>query len=261
MKNILLFVLSLSVWLPLQAQGILSFEKETHDFGTLEEGNIATYEFSFTNTGDQAIEIERVKASCGCTTPFYTKEIIFPGSTGKIKISYNTNSRPGPFTKSVTVMSNAKKNTQILYIKGFVNPREKQGNVGANYQTETPEKTPPSFNIDLNEFDFGTVEVGKVVKQRFNLLNSGQQNLIITSLENDCKCISFGLSRPVIGQNQTAILEITLTADQIRELDEYFVINTNDPENPSRSIHLKAKVQENFGNRMFRPEKKPATFE
>lgn len=94
------------------------FEHEVHDFGTLAEGPSAEYEFKFKNTGKEPINLQSVNASCGCTTPSWSKEPVLPGKTGTIKAAYNTDKRPGGFTKSITVVSNA--GTKVLTIKGNV---------------------------------------------------------------------------------------------------------------------------------------------
>ena len=46
-------------------------------------------------------------------------EPIAPGESGEIKVKYDTK-RVGPFTKSVTINSNAKTATKVLQIKGVV---------------------------------------------------------------------------------------------------------------------------------------------
>jgi hypothetical protein len=96
------------------------FEAESHDFGTIAEGTQATFEFKFTNIGKEPLVISNVQASCGCTTPKWTNEPIAPGKTGTITASYNSSGRPGPFTKSITVTSNAKSNPKVLTINGVV---------------------------------------------------------------------------------------------------------------------------------------------
>ncbi len=96
----------------------MAFVKETHDFGTIPEGPKAEYEFKFTNKGSEPINIQKVQASCGCTTPSYSKEPVKPGEVGTIKAVYNTQGRPAPFNKTITVISNA--GTKVLYIKGTV---------------------------------------------------------------------------------------------------------------------------------------------
>jgi hypothetical protein len=96
------------------------FEAESHDFGTIAEGTQAMFEFKFTNIGKEPLVISNVQASCGCTTPKWTSEPIAPGKTGMITASYNSSGRPGPFTKSITVTSNAKSNPKVLTINGVV---------------------------------------------------------------------------------------------------------------------------------------------
>lgn len=103
-----------------QAQGVLKFNKEVHDFGKVAEGPLATYSFEVTNTGTAPVVISNAAASCGCTTPEWSKDPIMPGAKSTIKVGYNTSGRPGAFTKTITVTSNAENATVILTIKGEV---------------------------------------------------------------------------------------------------------------------------------------------
>ncbi len=100
------------------------FKEETHDFGTLKEGPVATHIFEFTNVGNEPLIIQNASASCGCTTPDWPKEPILPGKKGKITVNYNTQGRVAPFTKEVYIVSNAKlpegKERYELHIKGTV---------------------------------------------------------------------------------------------------------------------------------------------
>jgi len=98
----------------------ISFEKTTHDFGKIPQGENASYSFKFTNNGDAPLVLKNVKPSCGCTTPHWPKEPIKPGETAKIKAVYDAGS-PGRFHKSITVKTNMKNNgTKVLSIKGRV---------------------------------------------------------------------------------------------------------------------------------------------
>ncbi|KAA5534980.1 DUF1573 domain-containing protein [Taibaiella lutea] len=96
----------------------IKFKEETHDFGTLKEGDPAEYEFSFTNTGKKPLILTDVHPGCGCTTPTWSKDPVMPGKTGVIKASYGTKGRVGAFNKNITVTSNA--GTNVIYIKGTV---------------------------------------------------------------------------------------------------------------------------------------------
>jgi hypothetical protein len=96
------------------------FEKTTHDFGTIKEGTQATVDFVVKNTGTAPLIISSVTASCGCTTPDWTRDPIAPGASGKVTAVYNSTGRLGNFTKTVTVKYNGESGTEYLTIKGIV---------------------------------------------------------------------------------------------------------------------------------------------
>lgn len=95
------------------------FENQTFDFGKIKQDVPVTHEFRFTNTGKVPMIITNVTASCGCTTPSWTKDIIPPGGAGFVKATYNAAS-PGAFNKSVTVTANVETGYFQLFVKGEV---------------------------------------------------------------------------------------------------------------------------------------------
>ena len=98
---------------------IIKFKTEVIDYGTVEQNSDGTRIFTFTNEGDAPLLITKVKTSCGCTVPSYSKAPIMPGDSGELEIKYNTK-KLGAFTKTVTVMSNAEGGNKILKIKGNI---------------------------------------------------------------------------------------------------------------------------------------------
>lgn len=115
----------------------ISFKQTTHDYGSIDLNGDGTYNFEFTNTGNEPLILSKPRSSCGCTVPQWPKEPILPGETNAIKVTYNTH-KAGPFNKTVTVYSNAKnKSTILLRIKGKVEKKaaealpEKDNSVGA----------------------------------------------------------------------------------------------------------------------------------
>ena len=103
----------------------MEFKKTEHNFGTIKEeiGSVST-QFEFTNTGKSPLIIQRVSASCGCTTPTYTKEPILPGKKGTVSATYSTVRRPGTFSKNITVYTNVPDTVYVLTIKGTVTPKQ-----------------------------------------------------------------------------------------------------------------------------------------
>jgi hypothetical protein len=114
---------------------IFKFVEETHNFGNLKEGADASYDFMFTNVGKEPLIIQDCKASCGCTTPEWTKSPILPGQSGKINVKYDTKGRPGSFNKSIFIASNAKSKEKRYEIVIT-------GNVIGTSGAETPSKNP-----------------------------------------------------------------------------------------------------------------------
>lgn len=122
---ILLFCILLSGVAFAQSKPEAKFTKKEHNFGTIKEeiGSVAT-QFEFTNTGKSPLIIQRVSASCGCTTPSYTREPILPGKKGKIDVKYSTIARPGNFNKTIAIYTNVPDTVYVLSIKGNVTPRK-----------------------------------------------------------------------------------------------------------------------------------------
>ncbi len=101
-----------------------SFVEESHDFGAINEGDIVEHEFSFTNSGDAPLIITSANGSCGCTVPNPPKEPIAPGETASIKVSFNSQGKPGNQQKTVTINANTEPSTTILRISAQVTPKE-----------------------------------------------------------------------------------------------------------------------------------------
>ena len=97
----------------------IQFAEKVIDYGKIEKGANGTRVFKFKNEGTEPLVLNSVRASCGCTTPKWTREPIAPGEEGNITVKYDTN-RMGNFHKTVTVNSNATNKTVVLTIKGQV---------------------------------------------------------------------------------------------------------------------------------------------
>lgn len=107
--------------------GVLAFDEETIDYGTIAQHEDGVRTFKFKNRGRAPIVISKVKTTCGCTVPTYSKAPILPGESGSIDIKYDTK-RLGAFTKTITVMSNASEGVKKIKIKGNILASETNNN-------------------------------------------------------------------------------------------------------------------------------------
>ena len=102
---------------------VMTFDRVSHDFGTINEGEKVTTTFAFTNTGQTDLIIVDARGSCGCTVPDYPKNTpIAPGQKGEIVVSFDSNNKPNLQQKTVTISANTQLGRETLRIKAMVSP-------------------------------------------------------------------------------------------------------------------------------------------
>ena len=121
--------------------GIFKFKDadNTHNYGEVPEGPQAEYDFEFKNVGKKPIIITEAHGSCGCTVPKWPTEPILPKHKGVIHVTYNTDHRPGPIMKEVTITSNAMDKSTVLHIRGTVKAKPVE-----NKPADAPPPPPPA---------------------------------------------------------------------------------------------------------------------
>ena len=99
-------------------EDVLQLKETEHDFGKIPQGKPVFYTFEIVNTGKTELKLDNVQASCGCTTPEWSKDPIAAGTTAKIRVGYNA-AADNYFEKSITITYNNTQ-TKLLKIKGTV---------------------------------------------------------------------------------------------------------------------------------------------
>src|SRR6188768_1285050 len=100
MKKFLVFIAVLGLIAPAFAQEastakvngpVITFEKKTHDFGDIFQGDKVEETFKFVNTGTEPLIITNVQVTCGCTTPKgWPRDPIMPGGKGELTVAFNS---------------------------------------------------------------------------------------------------------------------------------------------------------------------------
>ena len=103
----------------------VELDKEVHDFGTINEGDVVETEFIVKNVGETNLVISDAKGSCGCTVPEPPKEPIKPGASAPIKVSFDSKGKPGAQEKTVTLTTNSENGHETFKIKANVTPAAK----------------------------------------------------------------------------------------------------------------------------------------
>ncbi len=251
-KNIGILVICSFFGLQTFAQGKIEFDKTTHDFGVIkEEDGAAQVTFTFKNTGDAPIALTDVKASCGCTTPDWTKAEVAPGETGYVKASYEPRNRPGKFNKTVSVRVKTDDDTDsapqlyVLRISGDVTPRPK--GPADWYPMESG-----NIRFKTSHIVFGDVMHDGADTASTILYNQGKTPITI-DLENSSlpAHVTATIDNSTIAPGKTATLQFSYDASQKDDwgyLFEYFNLKTNDSEKAEKRINLSANIRENFKN-------------
>jgi hypothetical protein len=126
----------------------LIFKEKIHDFGELQEteGN-AHYEFTFQNNAGRPVKILSVQASCGCTTPDWSKEPVLRGKSGFVKVTFDPRGKPGYFNKTLTVTTDLEAGPIVLQIKGQVVSISRKTETGYTAQNGNLRLKTASFNL------------------------------------------------------------------------------------------------------------------
>lgn len=99
---------------------VMKFAEAEFDFGDIQPGSKVRHTFTFTNTGKSPLLIEDATASCGCTTPSWTKEPVAPGAEGKMEVQFDSHGKQGIISKQVAVRANTQPSITTILIKGNV---------------------------------------------------------------------------------------------------------------------------------------------
>jgi len=234
MKNLLLIVFTVCLSNAMAQIEPVSFEEKEYDFGAIkEEDGPVTHEFVFKNGMDAPVKILNVRASCGCTTPGWSREEVGPGKTGFVKAQYNPYNRPGPFNKTLTVQTSANQSI-VLRIKGNVQPKvktleEQFPTVKGNLRFKTP-----SFNL-------GKATPNAPVVREFDILNDGNDPVKFMENVDAPDYIQISFSPIEIQPKEQG--KIIVTYDAARKNDMGFLIEdfsflTNESENSKKDFKL-----------------------
>ncbi|MEM6398116.1 MAG: DUF1573 domain-containing protein [Bacteroidota bacterium] len=112
----------------------IAFAEEEFNFGTVDEGEVVTKTYNFTNTGENPLIISDARGSCGCTVPSKPTAPIMPGEDGEITVQFNSQGKRGDRNQKVTITANTNPPQTFIYLKGTVTP---SADAPANVTTTT----------------------------------------------------------------------------------------------------------------------------
>ena len=225
-----------------QEKAKIAFESLTHDFGSFKEADgVQTATFKFTNKGGVPLVLNNVRASCGCTTPAWTREPVAPGASGEIKVSYDPSNRPGAFTKSITVQSNAENATVVLSISGKVEQREKT-------LAEIYPRLIGDLRAKTNHISFAKMTQNETKTEELELINDTDKPVTvgIRTVPNHLKVNVEPETIPAKGQGKMVVVYDAKAADTYGFASHRIYLSLNGSNDYKNSVGVSATIEEDF---------------
>lgn len=191
-----------------QVSSKIGFEKTIHDFGYIKEENgKVSYEFKFTNQTDAPITISNVQASCGCTTPSWTRASVEPGKSGFVKAQYDPTNRPNAFTKtlSVSYMIGTVAAVEVLTIKGNVIPKPKTAS------DMFPVKS-GNLRFVSDYLNLYSVTTKEPITKEFRMYNDGKKRINFITPTRLPSHLSVKIVPVALNPKDTGVIKVTYNA-------------------------------------------------
>jgi hypothetical protein len=225
-----------------QSSAEMAFEKIEHNYGKIkEDAGLAEYSFVFRNIGKVPLVISNVSASCGCTTPEWSREPVLPGKTGFVKVSYNPLGRPGAFDKTVTISANIMNGIQVLKISGEVQP--KTLSIAEQYPVDLGK-----LRMLNNNLSFVRIKNNEKKTDSLKFINTSGQKVTI-GLKGVLAYLSVKTAPVTVEPNATGYIVVTFDGAKVPELgfqNARVYLTFNGEENYNYGINVTATVEEDF---------------
>jgi len=208
----------------------IQFKEESKNFGKIDQGEVLTHVFVFSNLGDSNLIIKKVTTTCGCTAALISDKNVAPGKKGEIKVNFNTRGLGGKVTKYIYVESN--------------DPRHPRKQLTVIADIKVPPQ--PKISLDHYNLDLGLFLDSEEVSAQTKIQNKGELELRVNCAHRKAaffsngREISFPLKIPAKGEKE---IEVKLPPrKKPGVIREYILIRSNDRSRPTLSLYLSGYV-------------------
>ncbi len=206
------------------------FKTTVHDFGTVKQGDVVSYEFAFRNEGGATLVIDKVETTCGCTAALVSEQKIAPGREGRLKATFDTRGYSGRLARYVYLVSNDAES-----------PRRELSLV-ADIQV------PPAPRIDIDRYnvDMGLVLEGESPSARIVVKSAGERELKVEMVHENVEFFSGG--KPLVspfflptGESREVELRFP-PQTRLGVQRDYILLKSNDPVRSTMSVYVSRYV-------------------
>lgn len=202
----------------------LVVEQPIFDFGKVLQGQTVQHTFRFSNDGDEPLQIEKVKSSCGCTAALVSAKTLAPSESGEVQANFDSTRFRGAVAKTISLYSNDPgQPVAQLVLKGTVQ--------------ETLSVAPAQVNL-------GQVAPGKTAVARVTLQNHGEVELRLDKVQTSSPDLAATMTTETLPPGQSALMDIRLTPPPGRDrFSGYVVLQAHGPLRSELRIPVHAAIQ------------------
>lgn len=225
-----------------QGKAKIVFNKTEHSYGTFKESDgVQTATFEFTNQGTAPLILNNVSASCGCTAPDWTRQPVPPGGKGTIRLAYDPANRPGAFSKTATVQSNAETPMVILTISGRVEER-------ARTLAELYPRQIGDLRAERNHISFPTIRQTETRTEQMELVNDTDKPVSVgfRQLPPHIKATVQPETIPAKGKGMLTVIYDAKAANTFGFASHRIYLSLNGSNDYKSSIGVSATIEEDF---------------
>lgn len=176
---------------PAWAAPTVNVPQPDYDFGTIYQGENVRHAFSFSNSGNVPLTVEKVSSSCGCTAALASAKTLAPGESGEIQTTFDSTRFRGAISKTVYLYTNDPAQPMVqLHLNG---------------------KIQEEVALDPQLVNFGAVAPKRTVKSTVSLINQGKREIRLEGLETTTPELTARFSAETIPAGGKVSVELTLT--------------------------------------------------
>jgi hypothetical protein len=184
-------------------------EGNSFDLGNIYRGVIATKDLTLQNTGNDTLRIGKVDVSCGCTGTRMSREVVAPGDTASLFISFNSSNFAGPIHKTVMIHTNVPGSESVV----------------VSFSGKVVEEV----TVSVQYLMFQNVKVRHQSSATFRISNSGSEPLALRGFRTQLKGFSLRLPKDPIPPGESAEVAVEFTPQDIIPVltDGVFITTSN----------------------------------
>lgn len=200
------------------------FDETQHNFGTVARGAKTEYRFHFKNIYVPEIHVSGIRASCGCTTPWVTKDTLKTYEESEIVAHFNTDRFSGQRGATLTVTFDRPYYAEVqLRVDGYI-------------RTDVV--------VDPGSVEFGAIDQGRPAEKQVQIAYAGRPDWKIVDIKSSNPFLKANVTEASRRGGQVSYrLAVSLAANApAGYLQDQLLLVTNDPRATQVPVAVEGRV-------------------